>query len=192
MAAPVPRVLVPNPNAQLAGLIEADEKFFRTSFKGTRAWKKGLVVEGRKPRHRGRADQRGLGSQKVPVLTAVDLSGAIRQAMLPDMNSPSFQSTMVPWIEPDSVICSDENQVYPVIGKAARREYIRAKQPGGANVAGLSIGRIDAYHRDIENLINRCCMGASTRNLMNYFAWARRQKQHQPFRSDLIREMMAA
>lgn len=184
--------MTPNPTQQLAGLIEADEKFFRTSYKGTRAWKRGQLLEGREARERGGANQRGLSAQQVPVLTAVDRSGAIRQSMLPNMQWPSFSQVMTPWIEPESVICSDGNQVYPAIAKATGCEHIRAKQPGGANVAGLSIGRIDAYHRDIENLINRRCMGVSTRYLLNYFAWARRQKQHEQFGSALMEEMMAA
>jgi len=184
--------MAPNPSPQLAGLIEADEKFFRTSFKGTRAWKRGQLLDGREARDRGGANQRGLSGQQVPVLTAVDRSGAIRQSRLPDMKWPSFSQVMTPWIEPESVICSDGNQVYATIATATGCEHIRAKQPGGANVAGLSIGRIDAYHRDIENLINRRCMGVSTRYLLNYFAWARRQKQHEPFGAGLMAEMMAA
>ena len=45
--------MAPNPSPQLAGLIEADEKFFRTSFKGSRAWKRGKLLEGREPKARG-------------------------------------------------------------------------------------------------------------------------------------------
>jgi transposase-like protein len=50
--------LSPNPDQQLAGLIEADEKFFRTSYKGTHAWKRGHQIDGRAPRRRGGANQR--------------------------------------------------------------------------------------------------------------------------------------
>ena len=62
----------------------------------------------------------------------------------------------------------------------------------GHNTAGLSIGRIDAYHSDVENLINRRCMGVSTRYLMNYFGWARRMKQHKPFGNEWLMELMVA
>ena len=184
--------MAPNPAQQLAGIIEADEKFFRTSYKGNRTWKKGGIIDNRLPRQRGGATQRGLSAQQVPVLTAVDRSGAIRQVRLPNMAHATIIGAMTPWVEKESVICSDGHRAYPQIATATGSEHIVAKQTGGANIAGLSIGRIDAYHRDVENLINRCCMGVSTRYLINYFAWARRQKQHQPFGAGLMEEMMAA
>ena len=184
--------MAPNPDPQLAGIIEADEKFFRTSYKGTRTWKKGGTIDGRAPRHRGGADQRGLSAQQVPVLTAIDRAGAIRQTRLPDIKWPSIIGAMTPWVEQESVICSDGHGAYPRVAVATNSEHIVAKQPGGANIRGLSIGRIDAYHRDVENLINRRCMGVSTRYLINYFGWARRITQHRPFGSGLMEEMMAA
>ena len=57
----------------------------------------------------------------------------------------------------------------------------------------MSIGRINAYHRDVENLVNRKCMGVSTRYLMNYFAWQRRIKVNAAsFGADLFGEMLGA
>lgn len=38
----------------------------------------------------------------------------------------------------------------------------------------MSIGRIDANHRDVEDLINRRCTGVGARYLVNYIGWARR------------------
>jgi transposase-like protein len=182
-------VLVANPEAKLAGLIEADEKYFRTSFKGSRGWKRGTPPQARKARRRGGADQRGLGQQQVPVLTALDRSGTICQTQLPDTKWASIEGAMSPWIETESVICSDGYGAYAQIAQKAGCEHMVAKK-GGANTRGLSIGRIDAYHRDVENLVNRRCMGVGTRYLMNYFGWARRITQHKPFGGDLLGEMM--
>lgn len=184
-------VLTKEPEAPLAGLIEADEKFFRTSYKGDRGWKRGAGPQNRRARRRGNANVRGLGDQQVPTLTAIDRSGAIRQAQLPDMRWPTIEGTMAPWVETESVICSDGNLAYARVAKKAGCEHIVAKT-GGHNTSGLSIGRIDAYHRDVENLVNRRCMGVSTRYLMNYFGWARRITQHKPFGNDLLAEMLAA
>lgn len=44
----------------------------------------------------------------------------------------------------------------------------------------------------VENLINRRCMGVSTRYLMNYFGWSRRITQHKPFGNDLLDELLGA
>lgn len=183
--------LVANPETKLAGLIEADEKFFRTSFKGSRGWKRDAPPQARRARKRGGANQRGLGSQQVPVLTAMDRSGAICQTQLPDMKWATIVGAMAPWIEGESVICSDGNRAYGRVAKATGCQRITAKK-GGQNARGLSIGRIDAYHRSVENLINRKCYGVGTRYLMNYFAWERRIAQHKPFGQELMGEMMGA
>ncbi len=189
-------VLVANPAQQLAGLIEADEKFFRTSFKGTRSWKRRTPPQDRRARKRGGADQRGLGNQQVPTLTAVDRSGAICQTQIPDIRWPTIEAAMSPWIESDSVICSDGNLAYQRVAQNTGCEHIVAKTKGKSiqtgNAKGLSIGRIDAHHRDVENLINRRCMGVLTRYLMNYFGWSRRIMQHKPFGNDLLGELLAA
>lgn len=184
------------PVQPLAGMIEADEKFFRTSFKGSRGWKRKNPPQIRRSRRRGNAEVRGLGDQQVPTLTAVDRSGAIYQARLSDMKHDTIVSTMSPWVESDSIICSDGNDAYAKVARATGCEHIKAKvknrNTAQGNTAGLSIGRIDAYHRDVENLVNRRCMGVSTRYLMNYFGWARRITQHRPFGGDLLVEMLQA
>ena len=188
--------LTTNPEQPLAGLIEADEKFFRTSFKGVRGWKRKDPPQLRRARRRGNAGVRGLGEQQVPTLTAMDRSGAICQTRLPDMKWPTIEATMAPWIEPESVICSDGNLAYQRVAQQTGCEHITAKvqrkNTAAGNAKGISIGRIDAYHRDVENLVNRRCMGVSTRYLMNYFGWARRITQHEPFGDDLLAQLLAA
>ncbi|MDR6623946.1 IS1595 family transposase [Caulobacter segnis] len=185
--------LIANPAQKLAGLIEADEKFFRTSFKGSRGWKRGARPQDRKMRRRGGADQRGFGDQQVPVLTALDRSGTIFQTQLPDTRWDSIGGAMKPWVEAESMICSDGNGAYArVAGQTGCEHMVVKKGSGGGNTRNLSIGRIDAYHRDVENLVNRRCMGVGTRYLMNYFGWARRITQHKPFGNDLLGEILAA
>ena len=188
--------LVGNPDQPLAGMVEADEKFFRTSFKGSRGWKHRSAPQTRRARKRGGATGfRGLGEQQVPTLTAVDRSGGIYQERIADLKHATIVQAMSPWVEPDSIICSDGNDAYAKVAQAIGCEHIRAKSgnrsTGYGNTSGLSIGRIDAYHRDVENLINRRCMGVSTRYLMNYFGWSRCIAQHKPFGSDLMAEMLS-
>jgi transposase-like protein len=174
---------------KLAGLIEADEKFFRTSYKGSRGFGRGQPPQERKPRRRSVAGQRGLGTEQVPVLTALDRSGTIMQDQLPDMKWSTIAGQMTPWVERESVICPDGNGAYALLAQRTGCEHMLAKK-GTHNSRGLSIGRIDAYHRDVANLINRRCNGVSTRYLMNYFGWARRITQHKPFGNDLLAEML--
>ncbi len=183
--------LVANPATKLAGLIEADEKFFRTSYKGSRGWKRGKRPQNRRARKRGGADQRGLGQQQVPVLTALDRSGDICQSQLTDLKWATISEAMNPWVEAESMICSDGNGAYASVASQTGCEHMAVKKGAGGNALNLSIGRIDAYHRDVENLINRRCMGVGTRYLMNYFGWARRITQHKPFGNDLLGELLS-
>ncbi|MCB1380293.1 MAG: IS1595 family transposase, partial [Alphaproteobacteria bacterium] len=64
----------------LGGIVEADETFFRLSFKGSRRWQGGAEpAPERPPKKRGtRAQKRGLSHEQVAVLVARDRSGATR------------------------------------------------------------------------------------------------------------------
>ncbi len=181
--------LTTNPTDPLAGIVEADEKFFRTAYKGTRDFKRGNPPQLRRARRRGGAQRQGLGMEQVPTLTAMDRSGAICQTRIPDLKWATISTTLKPWIEPGSVLCTDGNFAYGQAAREAQCDHIVAKTKNRATT--LSIGRIDAYHRDVENLVNRRCMGVSTRYLMNYFGWARRITQHKPFGGDLLAELLA-
>lgn len=112
------------------------------------------------------------------------------------MKWPTVQTTMAPRIEPESVFCSDGNLAYERVAQQTGCEHITAKvkrkNTVAGNAKGLSIGRVDAYRRDVENLVNRRCMGVSTRYLMNYFGWARGITQHRAFGDDLLAELLAA
>lgn len=181
--------LVANPTVLLAGVVEADEKFFRTAYKGSRGFKRGNAPQQRRARRRGVAQRQGLGAEQVPTLTAMDRSGAIYQAGIPDLRHKTIANRIAQWIEPASVLCTDGNQAYPKAAKLAQCLHVIAKTKNRTRTH-LSIGRIDAYHRDVENLVNRRCMGVSTRYLTNYFGWARRITQHKPFGNDWLGEML--
>lgn len=128
--------------------------------------------------------------EQVPTLTAMDRSGAIYQTRIPDLKWATISTTIQPWIEAESVLCTDGNFAYREAAKLALCDHVVAKT-ANRSTTHLSIGRIDAYHRDVENLVNRRCMGVSTRYLMNYFGWARRITQHKPFGNDFLQEMLA-
>lgn len=159
--------LVMNPEARLAGVVEADEKFFRTSYKGSRGFKRSMAPQERRARRRGVAMRQGLGMEQVPTLTAMDRSGAIFQAGIPDLRHKTIAGRIAKWVESESVLCTDGNQAYREAARLAQCDHVVAKTKN-RTTTHLSIGRIDAYHRDVENLINRRCMGVSTRYLMNY------------------------
>src|SRR5689334_20923250 len=60
----------------LAGVVEADETFFRRSHKGSRRWRRAEGPLERRPHRRGeRASKRGLSAEQVPALIARDRAG---------------------------------------------------------------------------------------------------------------------
>jgi transposase-like protein len=79
------RLLTPlanGPAQMLSGIVEADETYFLRSFKGHRGWKRGNPPENRPPRYRGSgATKRGLSSEQVPVVTALDRAGGVVEAV---------------------------------------------------------------------------------------------------------------
>jgi hypothetical protein len=80
------RLLAPltlQPAPMLSGIVEADEAYFLRSFKGHRGWKNGAPPDNRPPRYRGSgAVKRGLSSEQVPVVTALDRVGGLVEAVL--------------------------------------------------------------------------------------------------------------
>src|SRR3954451_5541516 len=69
----------------LAGVVEADETFFRRSHKGSRRWRQAEGPLERRPHRRGeRASKRGLSAEQVPALIARDRAGHTADAVLPD------------------------------------------------------------------------------------------------------------
>src|SRR4051794_13412805 len=104
----------------LAGVVEADETFFRRSYKGSRRWHRAEEPLERRPHRRGeRASKRGLSAEQVPALIARDRAGHTAGAVLPDLGAAAIAAALGPVIASDAVLCSDGAQAYA--GFAARR-----------------------------------------------------------------------
>lgn len=170
----------------LSGVIEADETFFVRSFKGHRGWQNGKPPAQRAARPRAwGATKRGLSSEQVPVLTALDNAGAVFEAILPSLTA--IQSTLDGRIARGSVLCSDGARGYVKAAVSAVAEHRRIIVPTTAahatktNTAPtqrrqkgrLGLGHVNAHHERLKTFINRHCRGVSTRYLDNYLGWHR-------------------
>src|ERR671932_2135048 len=81
----------------LAGVVEADETFFRRSHKGSRRWRQGDAPPGRGPHRRGeRASRRGLSAEQVPALIPRDRAGRTADAVLPDLGAAAVGAALAP------------------------------------------------------------------------------------------------
>lgn len=170
---------------RLEGVVEADETFFRSSFKGSRGWKNGNPPENRPPRYRGGpALKRGLSGEQVPVLTALDRAGGVIERVLkPPRNEAEIIAALDGRIAPGSVVCSDGLKAYVKVAVKAGSEHRRVHQPkpGAGKLIGakprkkgrLGLGRVNSHHERLKTFINRQRYGVSTRYLANYLGWQR-------------------
>jgi transposase-like protein len=173
------------PANMLGGIVEADETYFLRSFKGHRGWKRGEPPEDRPPRYRGSgAVKRGLSTEQVPVLTALDRSGHIVQGVLTTRRDEDIVAMLAGRIEAGSVICSDGHSSYPKLAEARSCEHRTIERPvhspedkarglAKGTRGALGLGRVNSYHEGLKTSINRIFRGVSTRFLPNYLALAK-------------------
>lgn len=169
--------------AKVGGVVEADETFFRTSFKGSRGWQRGVGPEKRPPRYRGSsALKRGISAEQIPVVTALDHAGGIVEKVLRD------RSEIVPALDGrvarESVVCSDGLRAYVDVAVKHGCEHRRVRTPkpnqaakakGGKprNKGRLGLGHVNAHHERMKTFVNRQLRGVSTRYLHLYLGWLR-------------------
>lgn len=189
--------------ATLRGVIEADETYFRTSYKGSRGWVRGHPPEDRPPRYRGGpALRRGLSREQVAVLTAIDSGDNLIETRIAGLAEvgPLLKGR----IAPGSVVCSDGTRTYvwvaldagcehrriwpPLRGSRARRR--RGDRPRTRGRLGL--GRVNAQHERVKSFVNRQARGASTANLPIYLGWNRALRRPGFDPAHLLHDALAA
>jgi transposase-like protein len=182
------RLLAPlttQPAPTLSGIVEADETYFLRSFKGHRGWKNGTPPENRPPRYRGSgAVKRGLPSEQVPVVTALDRVCGLVEVVLDGRCDQGIITALRDVIAPGSLICSDGHGAYPKLAEETTSEHCTiepVKPTPEQKASGLSwrrpdaltLGRVNGHHGVLENAINGFFRGVSTRYLPAYLAWQR-------------------
>ena len=171
-----------NDNAAiLSGVVEADEIFVARSFKGSRAWRKGKPPQNRPARPRAcGAKQPGESHDHVPVLTALDNSGGVFQAILASLTE--IEPALDGRIAAGSVLCSDGSAAYVNVANKANAEHYTVFVPATVNPVAatparkpgrLGLGRVNNHHERLKYLINERCRGVATKYLVNYLGWHR-------------------
>jgi transposase-like protein len=172
---------------EVKGVIEADETFFRTSFKGHRGWKRKAPPENRPPRYRGGpALTAGLSGEQVPVLTALDQSGGVVEAILKDRSS--IVLALKNRVARGSVLCSDGLKAYAEVAVVHGSEHRRIDVPKHTKASKaqgqkprqkgrLTLGHVNAHHERLKTFVNRQFRGVSTRYLANYLGWMRAMRR---------------
>ena len=163
----IPSLTLHQPSV-LAGVAEADEAFFRKSYKGLKA---GMP---RTAYSRGsRAGKRGISSDQVAVLTAVarGASGSHITVLDSVPSASSIAAALAPVMSPDTVLCSDSASAYKA---AAKSMNILLRQiPRGSHKLGpYHIQNVNALHSRIKNWFHTF-RGVASKNLSAYLAWFR-------------------
>lgn len=156
---------------KLDGIVEADETFFRISFKGNHSRSQFFSMP-REPHMRGeRSKKRGISLEKVCVPCAVNRDGkSIAQiANLGRASVRSISSVFSGRISQDAVLCTDKHNAY--VGFAEREGINLLQLKSTQRVSGtLGIQHINGYHSQLKTFMERF-HGVATKYLNNYLVW---------------------
>jgi len=159
----------------LAGVVEADETFFRRSHKGSRRWRQAEGPLERRPHRRGeRASKRGLSAEQVPALIARDRAGPTADAVLPDLGAAAIAAALGPVIASDAVLCSDGAKAYAAFAARHGLHHEPINAAAGVRVrdGAFHVRNVNAYHGRLKGWMVRF-KGVATRYLPNYLGWRR-------------------
>lgn len=154
--------------AELQGITETDEMFFRKSYKGQ---KSGMP---RPAYRRGTpASKRGISTDQVAVETAVSRGAATSFIqILPTVpNTADVTAALKPRLQADAVLVTDSSSTYLAVGKALG-VTVRQIPRGSHKLGPYHIQNVNALHSRIRYGLSRF-RGVATKNLPAYLAWFR-------------------
>lgn len=153
------------------GEVEADETFFRLSYKGNHKNSKTFCLP-RKAHKRGNdTHTRGLSREQVCVPCAVNKEGLsiARATNLGRANKVVISNLYTGHIKAGSVLCTDSSNAYALFAKQSDLKHVKISS--GKRVNGRhGIQRINNYHSRLKQFIDRF-NGVSTKYLNNYLVW---------------------
>lgn len=154
---------------KLSGIIEADETFFRLSYKGT---KNLSSLTSRMPKYRGgKAERRGLSKDQVCVVCAIDRKGTTfsKVSNLGKISSNDLDTIYHNKIEGDAIFCTDSEKSYKQFIK--KNKYKIVQIPRGKHKNGVyHINHINSFHNNLKHFTDKF-RGISTKYLSNYLSW---------------------
>lgn len=168
--------------SHLGGVVEADEKFFRESRKGSREW----VRHQRDPANHPKPDRMrwvdykrtrtkrpaGISKFQIPVLTMADRAGARRADVLPDHSAPPLIAVLARRLHSDAVLCSDRDPAYDFFARRNGVPHYRIDAKRGPFVIdkAFHIQTINSLHDRFERFMEPF-RGPATKNLAGYTSW---------------------
>lgn len=159
---------------ELGGIVEADETFFRLSFKGSRQWRGDAASRPKRPpKRRGTKPQAsGLTIENVPVLVARDRQGATRSIVLEDRSADAIDKAIGAALPKDGILCSDGWRGYASTARkrGIHHETINVTAGERCRDGIWHIQNANAHHSRLKAWVARF-KGIATHYLPAYLAW---------------------
>ena len=177
--------LKPEPDATLAGIVEADEAHQRESRKGSREWvmhRRDPVNHPVPPRLRWRAYWRRGGSAVAPpggwrawekkLLAATDRAGHRVFEAIADAGQSAISGALLPVMAPDAVLCTDGFVTYERIAKDACIPHfaLNAGRRTERTPRSHHINTVNALISRFRGFMQPFC-GPASKNLAAYGRW---------------------
>lgn len=154
---------------RIQGTVEADETFFRRSFKGCR-------LLHRKPHKRGgHGAKPGLSDDQVPVLIAQDRTAeaATTDAILPDRSAAAIEAHLAPVIDRRSVLVTDADGAFSAFANKLEIAHVSLNASRQERSwEGYHIQHVNAYCSELKGWMSRF-RGVATKYLDSYLGWHR-------------------
>jgi hypothetical protein len=136
----------------MTGVVEADETFFRRSYKGQR---RGIPRVAKK---RGGPSSDATDTERVPVMVAMQRGARIpTDHMLTDLTASSLTEALRPALGTDAVLSTDGNPSYPIVaanlGIEAGRFVASYHGHGGCGI--WHVQNVNAYDSRLKNWMGR-------------------------------------
>lgn len=153
----------------MTGVVEADETFFRRSYKGQR---KGLPRAAKK---RGGPAPDGSEGERVGVLVAMQRGARITtDRVLSDLTASTLTEALRPALRTDAVLSTDGNPSYGIVAANLGIEagYFVASYHGHGGTGIWHVQNVNAYDSRLKGWMHRF-HGIATQYLHHYLGWRR-------------------
>lgn len=155
----------------LEGIIEADETFFRESFKGNHSKSSNFKMPRESHKRGTPASKRGISNEQICVSTAIDRHGNIIAELICHgrVTSDDLHRLYFNHISDESIFCTDSLSSYIKLANDLNLEHHRIKS--GKHKDGIyHIQHVNSMHSELKQWIQHF-KGVSTKFLSNYIHW---------------------
>ncbi len=167
---------------RLCGILEADQKFFRESRKGSREWVNYQKHPDKfsKPERPRWCDYRrlrlafpgGLSRFQIPILTVINRTGNVSADVLPNHLAETLTATLSRHVAPDALLCSDGDPAFSQFAVAHSITHYALNATKGSRIIGnaFHIQTVNSLHDRFERFMSPF-RGPATKYLKGYTAW---------------------